>query len=535
MRFLLRSRLSRVGRLARKLRNRAVFCGVEPLEVRSLLSVASGTDALIDHVPRWHDAARNLPHTPISPTASRAARHSGGSLQVKGSYPHSGQTLDKAVAAFTVYFNQLPKGTTLNSGDVQLSHQNANGSWQVLPTTSLVNPGNNSIEIVPLVNQPNGLYKVGIYPGVRGVGGGTLARAVFETYTVADPWGSQNPVTVFPSNNGETGVVVADQSRALDPSSVNNSTVQVHALNADGSLGASVPVTVVYDPNIPSIELAIQVGLSAGTYQFLEQGVRDAAGDVLTTPYTQNFTIAQTQVPPGPDILPGATIAVAGSYPVDGSTTETTPIASVYFNEAADPTTVNTSTVQLVRWVPSLGGWSNPLPISVTYSNLHKATIIPTAGLEEGSYLIAVNGVKDLLGQSMAGPQYFHYKFYSATAPPLNGDLFGSYPALGQTIQGVPPAILVFLRKYAGEQPWSVNTNTVQLLPWVGNHAGNPLPISVAYSLGPGTIVISPNFPIGDGKYVVEVNGLVDLAGNVQRNSFQSWFVIKGTGRRQST
>ena len=46
----------------------------------------------------------------------------------------------------------------------------------------------------------------------------------------------------------QTGVVVADQSRALDPTSVNASTVQVYLLNPSGQGGTQVTgVTIVYD------------------------------------------------------------------------------------------------------------------------------------------------------------------------------------------------------------------------------------------------------------------------------------------------
>ena len=137
--------------------------------------------------------------------------------------------------------------------------------------------------------------------------------------------------------------------------------------------------------------------------------MHDATGDVLTATITKPFTVTTSLVAPGPDILPNTPIAVAATYPTDGSTVSVSSLASITFNQAPDPTTINTNTIQLVKWLPAQNKWSSPLPISVTDNNIHSAVIIPTAGLSLGNYLIAVSGVKDELGRTMPAPQYFHF------------------------------------------------------------------------------------------------------------------------------
>jgi hypothetical protein len=499
---------------------------VEHLEERCVLSAAHAMSP--HHALAVHRNAHAVHRSAaVSPAAAAG-------FQVQWTFPAYGQTVGGGPGFVAVSFTQLPDWTTATAQNVQLWHQNSDGSWAFVPSTVWVNPGNSTVVIAPIVAQPNGLYNVTLNPGLHSVTGASIGGPVYEFFSINDNWGTKDPITVFPSDNGETGVIVADQSRALDPSSVNAGTVQVYALNPNGSRGAQVPVTIVYDPNIPSIELALQHGLTAGTYQFVEHGVRDAAGNTLTATITRNFTIHTTQTPPGPDVLQNTPIAVAATFPSDGSTVSATPIASITFNQAADPSTVNTNTVQLVRWLPDQNRWSNPLPVAVTYNTLHSATIIPTAGLQLGNYLIAVNGVKDQLGRSMTAPQYFHYTFTHDTFYPVDARTFTAFPSTGQTYNGTPPAILVFLQKFAGSQASSINTNNVQLLPWLGNHTGNPLPIGVAYNPWPGAIVISPFFSIGDGVYVIQVNGVKDLAGNVQNGPYSSWFVVTGTGRPQS-
>lgn len=502
MHFLFASGAARSRRSLRAPR-RAHAPGFEPLEDRRVLSSA-------------HPAA-------------------AAAFSVEWTFPANGQALSGGPGFIAVAFNQLPDWTTATAQNVQLAHQNADGSWSLIPSTIWVNPGNRTVVIAPNGLQPNGTYVVALYSGLQSVTGASIGGPIYESFSINDTWGTQNPITVFPSDNGDTGVVVADQSRALEPSTVNASTVQVYALNADGSRGAQIPVTIVYDPNIPSIELAFQEGLQAGTYQFVEHGVRDASGNLLTSTATQNFTVTTTQVPPGPDILPNTPIAVAATYPAANSTVSASPIASVTFNQEPNPSTINTNTIQLVRWLPAQNRWSNPLPISVTDNGLHTAVIIPTAGLALGNYLIAVNGVQDELGRTMAGPQYYHYTLTTTGLYPVDARTFTAFPSTGQTYDGTPPAILVFLHKFDGDQASSINTNNVQLLPWLGTTTGSPLPIGVTYNPWPGAIVISPFFALGDGTYVIEVNGVTDLAGNVQNGPYSTWFTITGTGLPQST
>lgn len=506
---------------------RRFVSNVESLEDRSLLSTF--------RVRHAHPFAQRRTAALRSRAAALVAAAQPNPFQVQWTFPGIGQTISGGPGFIAISFTQLPDWTTATAQNVQLAHQNGNGSWSIIPSTIWVNPSNNTVVIAPTALQPNGQYVVALYAGLRSVTGASIGGPIYEGFAINDTWGNSDPITVFPSDNGTTGVIVADQSRALDGSSVNDSTIQVYKLNPNGSHGAQIPVTIVYDPNIPSIELAFRQPLTAGTYQFVEHGVRDAAGNVLTATITRNFTISTDQVPPGPETLPNTPIAVADTFPAANSSVSVTTIASVTFNQAPDPSTVNTNTIQLVRWVPEQNRWSNPLPITVTDNGLHTALIIPTAGLQLGHYLIAVNGVKDKLGRTMSAPQYFHYDYTHGDLYPVDARLFHSFPANGQTYSGPPPAILVFFQKYAGTRLSSINTNNVQLLPWLGDHTGRPLPIGVAYNPWPGVAVISPFFAIGDGVYVIQVNGVTDLAGNVQNGPYSTWFAVTGTGRPQTT
>ena len=505
-------------------RHRSSF---DALEERCVLS--GGHNSALSHALTAHRGAH-------APQASAAVAPAAAvPFQVQWTFPGNGQALTGAPGFIAVGFSQLPDWTTATHQNVQLAHQNTDGSWTPIPSAIWVNPSNNTVVMAPLGLQPNGLYVVALYAGLHSTTGASIGGPIYESFSINDTWGTQDPITAFPADNGTSGVVVADQSRRLDPTTVNGNTVQVYQLNADGSRGAQIPVTIVYDPETPTIELALRQGLQAGTYQFVEHGVHDLVGNVLTATITRNFTVTTSQVAPGPDTLPDTPIAVSATFPRDGATLFDSSLASITFNQAPVPSTVNTNTIQLVRWLPGQNTWSNPLPISVTNNGLHTVTIIPTASLSPGSYLIAVHGVMDQLGRTMPAPQYFHWTLADGPVFQVDARNMTTFPAFGQTSNGAPPAILVFLHKYAGDVPASINASNVQLRPWLGDHLGRALPIGVAYNPWPGEIVISPFFPMGDGPYVIQVNGITDIGGFVQNGPFSSWFNVTGTGRPQST
>jgi hypothetical protein len=97
---------------------------------------------------------------------------------------------------------------------------------------------------------------------------------------------------------------------------------------------------------------------------------------------------------------PDTTPPTVGSTSVPNGSTNVDPAASftITFSEAMDPTTINTSTIEL------RDANGNLVPITVTYDPAtHTATINPSVTLEFGmTYTLTISGAKDQAGNTLA-------------------------------------------------------------------------------------------------------------------------------------
>jgi methionine-rich copper-binding protein CopC len=185
-------------------------------------------------------------------------------------------------------------------------------------------------------------------------------------------------------------------SEAMDPATVNVSTIELRNNQSNGLVQA----TVSYDAATRTATLNPDAPLALGvTYTARVKGgsadprVKDVAGNALAADVTRTFT---TTTPPTVTSFTPA----AGANEVDANTNVT-----VTFSEAMDPVAVNVSTVELRK------DQSNDLvQATVSYdAGSFTATLNPDAPLEPGvKYNARVRGgsadprVKDVAGNALA-------------------------------------------------------------------------------------------------------------------------------------
>ncbi len=554
------------------------------------------------------------------------------SLSVVGSYPqNSAQLTGSTTPGFIeVTFNEALNPSTVTATsqgqytNVQLVYEpyGANNQWVFVPDTVAWSGGtsnNDQIVITPTdppagqsYIQPNGIYLVALYSGLKSASGDTLnpptgQQATYISYYLNDTFGGSSgnpPVTVFaPDGNviaGDTGespvnlnntvtnptsppsfpqvgnspgsgVIVADQFEPIIPSSLTSSNIIVEPL-VNGSPGTPLTFgtdfTVTYDPEIPSIEIALAKALTAGNYRFIEQNVIDASGNVLAQPEVLDFNVPTTETYANGQNDTAHSPSVVGSFPTANSADYVSPIIQVAFSDAMNPSTVMASTVLLKHLVA--GQWVQ-VPVTVTYNaDLRRVYLIPQNGLTASGTLnshsnnyeiVVTTGVKDTSGRALTAEDDIPYAFvnYVGTnsqgqqvdGPVVNPNTWLAVPGNGQgTVSASPAAIWIYLAKYNGDQSSSINVNTFSIF-----NISNPqqpvyVPIVVSYDPWPGAAILVPQVSGGlaPGNYVIygfantnpygpsgNIAGVVDNSGAQQIGQFTAHFTVSGSGSRALT
>lgn len=169
-------------------------------------------------------------------------------------------------------------------------------------------------------------------------------------------------------------------------------------------VGTQVPVTVSYASGSLSATVTPQVLLAYNTlyYVNITQGVRDASGNALASPYTFSFTTGAN-----PDVTPPTVQSVspsAGSYCASPAGT-----VSATFSEDIDPATLGADSFTLRT------ANNETVPGNVAYAE-RSATFTPTAALPLNRLFTArlTTGIRDLAGNALAAP--YEWSFTTAAS-----------------------------------------------------------------------------------------------------------------------
>jgi hypothetical protein len=214
------------------------------------------------------------------------------------------------------------------------------------------------------------VYTARIDATVRGSDGSTLGTPYSWTFTTgaAVPPAVTHTVPAAGASSVNPAVVIAaDFSRALDPATVNTSTVKV-----TGPGGGSVAGTVAYDSGTQEVTFTPSAALATGSYTVvLAATIAATDGATLGSAYTWSFTVPSSPTP----LVVSASTPTAGAAGVGRDST-----VSVVFNRDVTASTITTSSVVLKD------ASNNPVPATVSYDpSTRTAVLTPSALLVSGA------------------------------------------------------------------------------------------------------------------------------------------------------
>jgi hypothetical protein len=307
--------------------------------------------------------------------------------------PSNGQTNVPTNTTITVTFSE-PMDPATVSGAITL--KNTNTSAAVAGTVAYT-AGTTVATFTPTVALANGTnYTVTVATSAKDVSGNPLAAQVVSTFTTAPAPDTTAPTVVSttpdppPATPPTTTTVTATFSEPMDPLTITSSTFTLKTTVGSNPVAGTVAYnqatnTATFTPSAP---LANNTEYTAT----ITTGAKDLAGNPLAANKVFGFkTIQDTTAPTVNSTTPtnGATNIAVGSD------------ITVTFSEAMDPTTINTTTINL-----KVTSSSAPVTGVVTLDATGKiATFNPTGNLlANTNYTLTVTtGAKDVAGNPLPG------------------------------------------------------------------------------------------------------------------------------------
>jgi hypothetical protein len=339
-----------------------------------------------------------------------------------------------------------------------------------------------------------------------------------KTAVVVD--GTPPTVTTTSPPAGATGVpgsttVIVNFSEALDPSTVNASTIFLTPLGG----GTPVAATVSYAAGSTSVTLTPTAPLvqNANAYTLTIKGglngVKDLAENPLAADYTSSFTTVDTTPP-----------TVSGVSPPSGATgVPGTVVITATFSEAVNQSTLTAATVYLTP-----AGSTIPVAASLSYApTTNTVSLTPSAPLatDANNYTLTVKsgpaGVTDLAGNPLAADFTSSFTTLDNTPPTVTG----VSPVAGAT--GVPGTVVITATFSEAVNQSTITSSTVYLTP---TGSTTPVAASLSYNSTTNTVSLTPSAPLATNanSYTLTVKsgsaGVTDPFGNPLAADFTSSF-----------
>ncbi len=416
----------------------------------------------------------------------------------------------------SVVFNEEMDPGTISSSTIELR----NASNALVSVTVSYDAGTRTATLTPAGALTNAnTYSAKVKSGTSGVkdaSGNALASDYDWSFTTIV--GDITPPTVTSATpaNGATGVLVGSTisavfSEAMDASTINNSTIELR-----NSSSVLVAGTVSYDAGTRKVTLTSSAVLAnshlyTATIKSGSAGVKDAAGNALSTDFIWSFT---TEVG---DITPPTVSSVAPANAATGVLVGST--VSAVFSEAMDASTINGSTIELRN--------SSSVLVAGTVSydaGTRTVTLTPSAALANSHLYTATiksgsAGVKDAAGNALAAD--FTWSFTTEVGditPPTVTSVTPANGATGVLVGSTVTAVF-------GE-PMNASTisgSTVELR----NSSNLLVTATVSYNAGTKTVTLAPstalaNSQVYTAKIISGAAGVKDISGNALAADF-SW------------
>jgi hypothetical protein len=318
-------------------------------------------------------------------------------------------------------FSEAMDATTINGTTFTLR---VTATSVAVAGTAAYNAATHTATFTPSAALASGTtYTATVTTGAKDIAGNAMASNFPWTFITVD----NVPPTVIAVSpvNAATGVATSTVvnvtfSEAMEQSTINATNIKLSVTAG----GAAVAGSVAYNAATNTATFTPTAALVTGTGYTVTvtTGVKDAAGNSMTVPFTSAFT---TFVP---DTTPPTVTSV---LPANSATNVAVNTAvNITFSEAMDATTITTTTIKLNNTNTSAA-----IAGAVSYNAAtHVATFTPTVALANGTgYTVtATTGVKDVSGNALASP--FTSTFTTVPAPDTTAPtVTATLPADGST------------------------------------------------------------------------------------------------------
>jgi len=376
-----------------------------------------------------------------------------------------------------------------------------------MPVSGTVTSVGTTATFTPSVNLANGvLYTGTITTGVRDLAGNALASNFeFSFTTIAPSTDIIPPVASFTApSNAATDVAVNRTaniafSEAIDPSTINTTTFTLK----QGT--TSVPGVVTYAGLTAVFTPSANLSNSTLYTAAVTTGVRDLAGNALTSNYTWTFTTgAVTDA-----IAPGVSLTSPTDNALDVPVNR---IVNAGFSEPMNPLTITAATFTLKQG-------STPVSGTVTYIGMTAAFTPSMALANNTTYTAAITtGVRDLAGNAMASN--FEFSFTTGAITDIIAPVVSVVSPTDKAID-VPINRIINIGFNEAMDPLTITTATYSLKETISgiNVPGIVVAVSTSASYTPAV-----NLSVSTDYTITITTQAKDLAGNALAANFSSSF-----------
>lgn len=334
-------------------------------------------------------------------------------------------------------------------------------------------------------------------------------NTIDQSFNVTASFGPFAVASITPPD-GAANVPVNSSVQVQFNNLMNSDTINSTTLLLEDSMGNSVASDVSYNAATgvatitPNADFANSAAYTV-TVVGGEDGVADANGDTLAANVAASFT---TEAP----------LSVVSVSPTAGSTdVPLTTSISVVFDNAMNPTTLNSTTLQLEN------SQGVVIAANVAYdSTTNTVTVTPTGSLTDATtYTLTVLGGDD--GVADTGGEILNSDFTASFTTVARPTVVSVAPINDDT--GVPTTTAVNVVFSTALTQSTVDSSTVELK----DSFGNVVAATVAYNAGANTATITPTAPLAPGAtFEVFVtggdSGIADADGNTMAADFVSSF-----------
>lgn len=340
----------------------------------------------------------------------------GGVPKVVATYPASGSIGVPVTSPVVVWFNEnvswaTVSNDTTNNFSIQIYEDATNVQFKAITLAPQVD---NSAYVLVQTSElkSNTVYRVRVAYSIRSVSTDDSMPADYIFTFTTDATPDSVPPTVnsfFPAsgsiNNPLDSIVTINFSEPMDPLTMTSSNIFL-----TDKFGGVVSTTLVYDGTTNSVTLTPLSPLSLdGVYHLnVTTGVSDISGKNMLAGLVDSVgfkTVLSDVIKP----------FVVSTKPFNGETSVTTDTVSILFSESMDPTTINSTTIQVKGPLPA----TTPVAGVLSYdSGTLRATFVATGGFAFASdfSVTITTGARDVAGNPLAAAKIIKFTTAKAAA-----------------------------------------------------------------------------------------------------------------------